>query len=98
MVGTVPDSRDILMIVANIGARMSMLAFTSDVGSGSSPLVFVGHCVTSEITPSIVMPENALTEQDASHCKQSALTVSTRLLGSWLRISNIIDDVIKLSL
>ena len=36
--GTVPDSRDILMIVANIGARMSMLPFTSDVGSGSSPL------------------------------------------------------------
>ena len=66
--GTVPDSRDMLMILANVGARMSMLAFTREVGSGSSTLVFVGHLVTSEITSSVVMPENALTEQDASHC------------------------------
>ena len=66
--GTVPDSRDMLMIVANPGARMSMLAFTSEVGSGSSTLVFVGHFMTSEITPSDVMPENALTEQDVTHC------------------------------
>ena len=56
------------MIAANVGARMSMLAFTSDVRSGSSTLVFVGHFMTSEITPSEVMPENALTEQDATHC------------------------------
>ena len=63
MAGTVRDSRDMLMIVANVGARMSMLAFTSEVGSGSSTLVFVGHFVTSEITPSVVIPENALTDR-----------------------------------
>ena len=37
---------------------------------------------------SLVMPENALTEQDAPHCTYSILTVSTRLRASWLRISN----------
>ena len=71
MAGTVPDSRDILMIVANVGARMSMLAFTTEVGSGSISLVFVGHFVISEITPSMVMPENALTDRDASQRTQS---------------------------
>ena len=70
MADTRHDSRDMLMIVANICARMSMLAFTSEVGSGSSTLVFVGHIVTSEITPSVVTPENALNEQDGSQCSQ----------------------------
>ena len=62
MAGLVPDSRDMLMIVANVGAIMSMLAFTSEVGSGSSTLVFVGHFVTNEITPYVVMPENTLSK------------------------------------
>ena len=61
--GTVPDSSDMLMIVANVGAGMSMLAFTSDVGNGSSTLVFVGHFVSS-----VVMPANATSEQDDSQC------------------------------
>ena len=40
-----------LMIVANVGARMSMLAFTSEVGSGSRTLDFVGHFRTKRCTP-----------------------------------------------
>ena len=46
--GTDLDSSDVLMIVANVGARISMLAFTSEVGSGSSALDFVGHFLTKE--------------------------------------------------
>ena len=64
------------MIVANVGARMSMLAFTSEVGSGSKTPVFVGHFVTNEITPSVAMPENALTEQDASHCTYTVISIN----------------------
>ena len=86
--GTVSDSRDMLMIVANVGARMSTLAFTSEIGSERNMFVFVVHIVTSEITPSVVIQENALTEQDGSQCTWSALTVSTGLLASWLRMSN----------
>ena len=40
-----------LMIVANVGARMSMLAFTSEVGSGSRTLDFAGHFRTKRCTP-----------------------------------------------
>jgi len=76
------------MTVGNVGARMSVLAFTSEVGSGSSTLVFVGHFVTSETTPSVVMPNNALTEQDGSKCTLSALAVRMHILDSWLRMSN----------
>ena len=54
------------MIVANVGARIAMLAFTSEVGSGSSALDFVGHFLTKEITPSVVMPESAVTVVDIS--------------------------------
>ena len=43
---TDPDSSDMSMIVANVGTRISMLAFTSEVGSGSSTLDFVGHFLT----------------------------------------------------
>ena len=34
LAGTDPDLSDMLMMIANVGARMSMLAFTSEVGSG----------------------------------------------------------------
>ena len=40
-----------LMIVANVGARMSMLAFTSEVGSGSRTFHFAGHLRTKRCTP-----------------------------------------------
>ena len=33
LVGTDPDLSDMLIIVANVDARMSVLAFTSEVGS-----------------------------------------------------------------
>ena len=53
MAGTVPDSTDMLMIVANVGTRM---------------FVFVGYFLTNKITSSVAMLENALTEQDGSQC------------------------------
>ena len=56
--GTDRDSNDIMMIVANGGARMSMLAFTSEVGSGSSTLDFVETSLL--ITPSVVILENSI--------------------------------------
>ena len=40
-----------------------MLAFTSEVGSGSSTLYFVGHFLTKRCTASNVIPENTLTVQ-----------------------------------
>ena len=42
----------------NVGERISMLAVTSEVGNGSCALDFVGHFLTKERTPSVVMPEN----------------------------------------
>ena len=64
MAGTYPDLSDILMIVANVGAIMSTLAFRSEVERGSGSLDFVGNVLTNERTPFVVMPENALTVQD----------------------------------
>jgi len=62
------DSREMLMIVANFGTRMSILAFMSEVGSGSSTLYLVGHFLTNEIIMFTVMMHEALTEQDCSQC------------------------------
>ena len=38
------------MVIAKVGAIMSMLAFTSEMGSASSTLDFVGHFFTNERT------------------------------------------------
>ena len=59
LAGTDPDSNDMLMIVANVGARMSMLAFMSEVGSGSSTIDFVGLFLSKRCTAYNVIPENA---------------------------------------
>lgn len=49
-----------IVAIGNLVSTMSMLAFTSEVESGSSTLDFVGHFLTKVRTPYVVMQENAL--------------------------------------
>ena len=58
VIGKDPGSRDMLMVVASMDARNSMLAWAlptslveREVGNGSSSLDVVGHFLATEITP-----------------------------------------------
>ena len=79
---------DVLMIVPDVSVRMSMLAFTCEVGSKSSTPDFVGHFLTKRRTAFAVIPENAQTVQACSQCPSTVLPICRHLLANWLRMSN----------